>query len=659
MQIHELDNYSGSLGSGAYIAVDNGTDTGKASISQVTDPLNSRIDNIIAGPSSSAQEVIDARLGADGVTYPSLGDAIRDQVGDLKSDFNSLNHFVRYESEVINEKKIIQTTSGTKIDATNSRFPVSIARDTSFRFRVDGAGLINKYALYCNNGSNAERFGTNLIPGITYDFTAMTDATSLYIYVGATDVVGTGILTLSAIDVIINDDSLEKHITAIEDIVEELQPLAGNKWALDASEFTELCIHHDNFSRTMAGFEIGMNSGGTDIGNNYDWVTPNDYNDGLTVNNGATFTAGARTYNYSLRKIAAVNADNFMVETNTPVVNYPIMLGFNVTDINNFTVLELRKNTAGYKISVNVIRNGITAKTLMDKQVNQILAQVANIYVVRGVLYLKLDDQICASEYIGECGDHVYLASYKSYNTHFDFINVFSLVSKVTWNPNPTLDAGISDIPLKAVSANEGNYELQDLVTRWSNYADHFVLHSDDELIHNGRRSEISISNMDMFKRNLRTFRVSFDVLFPTEYVDTQREDLFVQFHDRDGTYRGTVPFALYIKDHTINVNISSTLKPKDDNTSVIIDLHRFDFCDVELGKWHHVEIECKERYETRQNPYLRILIDGKTEFEYRKANCYNDLLGTSPQYGIYKNNWGTGVTEFQRYFDNFKIEYC
>ena len=90
MQIHELDNYSGSLDSGAYIAIDNGADTGKVSIKQVTDPLNNRIDNIIAGPSSSAQEVIDARLGADGVTYPSLGDAIRDQVTNLKSDVDRL-----------------------------------------------------------------------------------------------------------------------------------------------------------------------------------------------------------------------------------------------------------------------------------------------------------------------------------------------------------------------------------------------------------------------------------------------------------------------------------------------------------------------------------------------------------------------------------------
>lgn len=78
MQIHELNNYSGSLGD-AYLAADNGSDTGKMKTTDLTDPLNARIDNIIAGPAPSAAEIVDARLGADGVTYPSLGAAIRGQ----------------------------------------------------------------------------------------------------------------------------------------------------------------------------------------------------------------------------------------------------------------------------------------------------------------------------------------------------------------------------------------------------------------------------------------------------------------------------------------------------------------------------------------------------------------------------------------------------
>lgn len=83
MQIHELNNFSGTPGANDYFATDNGTDTSKISATNLYAPLNTRIDNIIAGPAPSAEEIIDARIGADDITYASLGNAIRGQVGDL------------------------------------------------------------------------------------------------------------------------------------------------------------------------------------------------------------------------------------------------------------------------------------------------------------------------------------------------------------------------------------------------------------------------------------------------------------------------------------------------------------------------------------------------------------------------------------------------
>ena len=71
----------------------NGLDTSKADNSDLQssiDTVNDRIDNIITSPAPTEQEIIDARLGADGVTYPSLGDAIRDQVSDVKSDLSEV-----------------------------------------------------------------------------------------------------------------------------------------------------------------------------------------------------------------------------------------------------------------------------------------------------------------------------------------------------------------------------------------------------------------------------------------------------------------------------------------------------------------------------------------------------------------------------------------
>lgn len=86
MEIHELNTFSGTPGANDYLATDNGEDTSKIAITSITGPLNDRIDNIIAGPAPSEQEIIDARLGGNGITYPSLGGAIRGQFDELYND---------------------------------------------------------------------------------------------------------------------------------------------------------------------------------------------------------------------------------------------------------------------------------------------------------------------------------------------------------------------------------------------------------------------------------------------------------------------------------------------------------------------------------------------------------------------------------------------
>lgn len=48
--------------------------------------LQTEVDRLRGECDNLADEIVDARYGADGVTYPSLGAAIRDQVTDLKSD---------------------------------------------------------------------------------------------------------------------------------------------------------------------------------------------------------------------------------------------------------------------------------------------------------------------------------------------------------------------------------------------------------------------------------------------------------------------------------------------------------------------------------------------------------------------------------------------
>lgn len=178
MEIHELNTFVGTLSSADYFATDNGTDTSKVSVAAIIDPLNERIDNIIAGPASSAEEVIDARLGADGVIYPSLGAAIRDQIGELKSD--SVNLLDPYKisplgggvSVVPNRSgvKIANSTSGTYRDAKidiqlepNTTYTISCIKKTN-----SGVGAIG-WTESTDGGQTYPGTMTQLIKNTTVD----------------------------------------------------------------------------------------------------------------------------------------------------------------------------------------------------------------------------------------------------------------------------------------------------------------------------------------------------------------------------------------------------------------------------------------------------------------------------------------------------------
>ena len=128
MQIHELNNFTGELGASAYMLVDDGVDTGKistqnlladtnAEINALDTSLNARIDNIIAGGAAPSEaEIIDARRGADGVNYASLGTAIRSQFSNVEDNFNN----------IYSEKNEINSVTGWKYSISDNHLTKDI-----------------------------------------------------------------------------------------------------------------------------------------------------------------------------------------------------------------------------------------------------------------------------------------------------------------------------------------------------------------------------------------------------------------------------------------------------------------------------------------------------------------------------------------------------
>ena len=215
MEIHELNTFSGTLGSSDFFATDNGNDTSKVSAEAMFAPLNARIDNIIAGPAPSAEEIVDARRGADGVTYPSLGDAIRDQVSDLKSDLDKIFGEIGTSTDIT----LYGTAAGWKLTgdglctsdstATLKKYKVKAGEILYLKIEKETAGT---FQFQKDTGVPATGTNDNLIGG------AYTSGIDGYIVVptGATYLITSQLISNSS-------NKVQKYTINIDDSISELR----------------------------------------------------------------------------------------------------------------------------------------------------------------------------------------------------------------------------------------------------------------------------------------------------------------------------------------------------------------------------------------------------------------------------------------------------
>ena len=141
--------------------------------------LQNQINQIVAptGEAPSAAEVQNARIGADGVTYNTLGDAIRTQFTNLKSNVSEISIIEKFRETqglgyFVNGVNFTIVYNSSNINITNkellySEHPVKISVDTGYKY------IVATYSNYTANAANhiantAWQTGEYVVPARTW-----------------------------------------------------------------------------------------------------------------------------------------------------------------------------------------------------------------------------------------------------------------------------------------------------------------------------------------------------------------------------------------------------------------------------------------------------------------------------------------------------------
>ena len=263
--------------------------------------INARIDNIIALPDGSTTadaELTDIRVGANGVTYPSAGDAVRDQVSDL-NDKEELLYDILYRHFSPDKNYYFPSSAHTNVFAQIGKF------ENGGILRADNlpSGMYFALTGYTTGAYSVVSSDTGWKNTVPFDLEINKD---LYYLLKFRKNAGATFSSFSELD----DFTLE-HITNVKNKIDISMPTISNTVRTIAHRGDQILAPRNTAPAYIMARKRGLNIGENDVWNSSDnkYVMWHDVNlavcgNMVDINGYEMYTDGSEFYYYDVDNAA-------------------------------------------------------------------------------------------------------------------------------------------------------------------------------------------------------------------------------------------------------------------------------------------------------------------------------------------------------------------